>query len=131
LNQINQINRDSAEKMIQAGELEVNVAKKIPVVRNLEEATRIDLLISQKMLEAVHLEEEAAKLLMNGNKQLAYQKLVDAAKKRNALFTKKREAAHYLNDLGRLQQIHKDMNSLGKRRKQVKRRTLKRRTLKR
>jgi hypothetical protein len=119
--QINDLDIDAAQKLIQAGEKEVALASSLPLslMPQLLAATKIDLAISEKMLEAAQLDKQA---LLLGDTPEAYQLLKKAAKKRHDVAIQKLNAANQLTEEQALLDILESVKLLGvKKRYRVKR----------
>ena len=119
-NEINDLNIDAAQKLIKAAKKEVAIASSFPlsVMPQLLAATKIDLVISEKMLEAALLEKKA---LLLGSTDEAKLLLIKAAKKRNNIATEKLNAATQLTEEKTLEAILESIKKLGVKKKSRKR----------
>ena len=119
-NEINDLNIDAAQKLIKAAKKEVAIASSFPlsVMPQLLAATKIDLVISEKMLEAALLEKKA---LLLGSTDEAKLLLIKAAKKRNNIATEKLNAATQLTEEKALEAILESIKKLGVKKKSRKR----------
>ena len=119
-NEINDLNIDAAQKLIKAAKKEVAIASSFPlsVMPQLLAATKIDLVISEKMLEAALLEKKA---LILGSTDEAKLLLIKAAKKRNNIATEKLNAATQLTEEKALEAILESIKKLGVKKKSRKR----------
>lgn len=113
--QMNALDIDAAHKLIRSGQKEVELASSFPLsmMPQLLSATKIDLAIAKKMLEAALLDQQALPL---GNTPEADLLRLQAAKKRNAVATQKELASNQLTEERELQSILKHVNQLGKKR---------------
>lgn len=110
--QINDLDIDAAQKLIEAGEKEVALASSFPLslMPQLLAATKIDLAISQKMLEAAQLDKKA---LLLGDTPESYQLLQKAATKRHDVAIQKLNAANQLTEEQALRDILERVKLLG------------------
>jgi len=118
---IDSIQLETADYLIKAAELEVQLATKMKwVAPQLYEATIIDLVIARKMKDAAQIDIEATDALEKGNMELWSELSKKAANKRKDVALHKLKAAQVLTSINKLEEIKNQMDKLGKRSKKSK-----------
>ena len=117
LQNIDSIQLETADYLIKAAELEVQLANKMKwIAPQLYEATVIDLVIAQKMKEAAQIDMKATDALQQGNINLWSDLSKMAANKRKDVALHKMKAAEVLTNIHKLEEIKNQMDKLGKKR---------------
>lgn len=115
LQNIDSIQLETADYLIKAAELEVQLANKMKwIAPQLYEATVIDLVIAQKMKEAAQIDMKATDALQQGNMNLWSDLSKMAANKRKDVALHKMKAAEVLTNIHKLEEIKNQMDKLGK-----------------
>ena len=117
LQNIDSIQLETADYLIKAAELEVQLANKMKwIAPQLYEATVIDFVIAQKMKEAAQIDMKATDALQQGNMNLWSDLSKMAANKRKDVALHKMKAAEVLTNIHKLEEIKNKMDKLGKKR---------------
>jgi hypothetical protein len=116
LRRINENHSASAQLLIKSAKNEIDTASRFPLnyLPQLLEATKIDLKISEKMLEASNEEKNAINELEKGNKGEANKQFEQVSKKRLAISQEKYNASMNLTNLAALNTINETISKLGK-----------------
>ena len=106
----------SAQLLIKSAKNEIDTASRFPLnyLPQLLEATKIDLSISEKMLEAANEEKHAIDEFVKGNKDEANKRFEQVSIKRLAISQEKYNASTKLTNLAALNAINETISTLGK-----------------
>jgi hypothetical protein len=115
--ELDRITIETADYMVKAAELEVALANTFPLnlMPQLLEATKIDLAIANKMREIALIEADSRGTENESDIRL------HCANRRKAIYAQKYKAAMDLTKLDALKAIEKQVKTLGKRPRKVKR----------
>jgi spore germination protein GerM len=115
LREINRMNKESAQESILSAEKVLDVVMNtfpLYILEPLVEAAKMDVIISNKIMNSYEKEEEAIKVLGQNNIK-GYELYKKQAQRRKSIYMKKKDAAFALKRLSILKELSSQTSTLG------------------